>query len=67
VTLDYMPNDFCTYRLEYNHRAADVPYFAGHGGMTSPDGWTNTTVPPGWKPDLVKSEDRINAAFLFRL
>jgi hypothetical protein len=67
VTLDYMPNDFWTYRLEFNHRAADVPYFAGHGGMTSPDGWNNTATPAGWRPDLVKSEDRINAAFLFRL
>jgi hypothetical protein len=67
VTFDYMPNQFWTYRLEFNHRAADVPYFSGHGGVTSPDGWSNSPVPPGWKPDLVKSEDRINAAFLFRL
>jgi hypothetical protein len=67
VTFDYMPNQFWTYRLEYNHRAADVPYFSGHGGVTSPDGWSNAPVPPGWRPDLVKSEDRINAAFLFRL
>ncbi len=34
ITADYMPNDFITFRLEFNHRAASVPYFAGHGGMT---------------------------------
>ena len=31
---DYMPNDFITFRLEFNHRAASIPYFTGHGGMT---------------------------------
>ena len=31
---DYMPNDFITFRLEFNHRAASIPYFAGSGGMT---------------------------------
>ena len=34
VTADYMPNDFVTFRLEFNHRAASIPYFAGSGGMT---------------------------------
>ena len=29
-----MPNDFITFRVEYNHRAASIPYFAGSGGMT---------------------------------
>jgi hypothetical protein len=34
ITGDYMPNDFITFRLEFNHRAASIPYFAGSGGMT---------------------------------
>jgi hypothetical protein len=34
ITGDYMPNDFITFRVEYNHRAASIPYFAGSGGMT---------------------------------
>ena len=34
ITADYMPNDFITFRLEFNHRAASIPYFAGSGGMT---------------------------------
>ena len=62
----YMPNELITYDLEYNHRQADVPYFAGHGGVTSPDGYTTTSVPSGWRPDLVKSDSRIIAAMLLR-
>jgi hypothetical protein len=62
----YMPNELITYDLEYNHRQADTNYFAGHGGVTSPDGYTTTAVPPGWRPDLVKSDSRIIAAMLLR-
>jgi hypothetical protein len=68
VTFDYMPNQYFTYRLEYNHRAANVPYFAGPGGVTPPGG--NTGAPgslvPGWSPDLRNSENRITAAFLMK-
>ena len=62
----YMPNELITYDLEYNHRQADTNYFAGHGGVTSPDGYTTTAVPTGWRPDLVKSDSRIIAAMLLR-
>jgi len=34
LTGDYMPSQYFTYRLEYNHRAANVPYFTGPGGVT---------------------------------
>ena len=61
-----MPNELITYDLEYNHRQADTNYFAGHGGVTSPDGYTTTAVPTGWRPDLVKSDSRIIAAMLLR-
>jgi len=66
TTLDWMPDQFQTWRLEFVHRAANIPYFAGHGGVTSPDGYTTTPVPTGWTPDLVKSENRIVAALLLR-
>jgi hypothetical protein len=66
TTLDWMPNDFLTWRMEVVHREADVPYFAGPGGVTSPDGYTTTPISPNWKPDLVKSETRFIAAFLVR-
>jgi hypothetical protein len=61
-----MPTEQTTWDLEWNQRQANVPYFAGHGGVTSPDGYTTTAVPVGWRPDLVKSDDRIIAAFLLR-
>jgi hypothetical protein len=66
-----MPNKFCEFRLEYVHRHADVPYFAGPGGVTSPTGYTTTAFGPGtaypnWAPDLRNSEDRIILALLVR-
>jgi hypothetical protein len=68
VTMDYMPNQYFTYRLEYNHRAANVPYFAGPGGVTPPGGNTGAagSLVPGWSPDLRNSENRITAAFLMK-
>jgi hypothetical protein len=68
VTTDYLPSQYITYRLEYNHRAANVPYFAGPGGVTPPGG--NTGAPgslvPGWNPDLRNSENRITGAILVK-
>lgn len=67
TNLDWMPNQHLTVRLEYVHRQSSVPYFAGRGGVTSPSGYQTTPLTPGWKPDLVKAEDRIIFAVLFRL
>ena len=69
VTADYMPSQYITWRAEYNHRQANVPYFAGPGGMTPPGGNTGTpgTAVTGWQPDLSKSENRITLAMLVRL
>ena len=50
VTLDYMPSQFVTFRVEGNHRAANVPYFSGPGGVTPPGGNTGpagSIVPDG--------------------
>ena len=68
VTVDYMPSQYFTYRLEYNHRAANVPYFAGPGGVTPPGGNQGApgSIVPGWTPDLVNSENRVTAAFLLK-
>jgi hypothetical protein len=65
VGYDWMPNDFITWRAEYNHRKADCPYFAGPRGMTSADGY-NTTAVTGFVPDLTDTEDRINVAMMVR-
>jgi len=68
VTVDYMPSQYFTYRLEYNHRSANVPYFAGPGGVTPPGGNQGApgSVVSGWAPDLVNSENRVTAAFLLK-
>ena len=66
--LRWMPNQSLEFKAEWVHRESSVPYFAGPGGVTSPSGYTYTPIPSsGWAPDLVKSESRIIAAFLFRL
>lgn len=67
TNLDWMPNEHITFRFEYVHRQSSVPYFAGHGGVTSPSGYSWTALTPDWKPDLVKFEDRVIFAVLFRL
>jgi len=69
ITFDVMPSQFVTFRLEFDHRQADRPYFVGEGGLTPPNGnqgAAGATV-PGWAPDLRTSEDRINAALMVRL
>lgn len=67
TNIDIMPTQNITFRLEYVHRQASVPYFAGHGGVTSQTGYTTVPLDPAWRPDLVKAEDKIIAAVLFRL
>jgi len=81
ATFDYMPSQYITFRWEYNYRAANVPYFTGHGGVTPPGG--NNGNPAGfvclagfstcngspantWYPDLAKTESRVNFAVLVK-
>jgi hypothetical protein len=74
VTFDYMPDEATTFRIEFNHRAANVPYFAGPGGVTpyvpsaGIDGNTGApgSVVTGWAPDLVTNENRLNLALLVK-
>ncbi len=64
----WTPNQSIEFKAEWVHRQADVNYFAGPGGVTSPTGYTTTAVPAtGWLPDLVSSENRLIVAALFRL
>jgi len=80
-TFDWMPSQYITFRWEYNHRAANVPYFSGSGGVTPPGGNNNA---PGsfvclsgfstcngspantWYPDLRRTENRLNMAILVK-
>lgn len=69
VTADFMPSQFVTFRVEGNHRAANVPYFAGPGGVTPPGGNSGPpgSLVPGFTPDLRTSENRITFALLVKL
>ena len=67
LTFDYMPSQYITFRSEYNHRAANVPYFTGRGGITPPGGDNGNpgALVPGWSgPDLVRDENRMTFAIL---
>jgi hypothetical protein len=69
VAADVMPRPFVTLHVEFNHRAASVPYFTGHGGVTPPggnQGAPGSTV-EGWAPDLSKTEDRLTVALMVKL
>ena len=78
TNIAWMPNQSIEFKLELVHRQASVGYFAGPGGVTSPNGYTTDpvliqqangaiTAIPGWVPDLVRSENRIIIAILFRI
>ncbi len=69
TTFDYMPSQYITFRWEYNHRATNVPYWSGFGGVTPPGGNTfgcPGCLVPGWAPDLRKRENRLNMAILVK-
>jgi hypothetical protein len=80
-TFDWMPRQYITFRWEYDHRAASVPYFSGSGGITPPGGNTgsptqfvclagfatcNGSPANTWFPDLRKKENRLNLAILVK-
>jgi putative OmpL-like beta-barrel porin-2 len=69
TTFDFMPSQFVTFRAEFVHRHANVPYFSGSGGITPPGG--NTGAPgslvDGWSPDLRNNENRVTFALLVKL
>ncbi len=69
VTLDYMPVPYITFRAEYTHRASNVPYFEGPGGVTPPGGNQGGlgSMVAGWSPDLQPTEDRVTVAMLIKL
>src|SRR5579864_7654631 len=67
-TYDYMPSQYITFRWEFNHRHANVPYWNGPGGMTPPGGNNGNpgAIIPGWSPDLRQTEDRGTMAILVK-
>jgi hypothetical protein len=75
-TFDYMPSQYITFRWEFDHRAANVPYFSGPGGITPTSCATAFignnicgspgALVPGFTPDLKKIENRIDLAILVK-
>jgi hypothetical protein len=68
-TLDFMPLQYITFRAEYTHRWASVPYFVGPGGIT-PDGGNQGapgSLVSGFSPDLVNNENRVTMALMVRI
>jgi hypothetical protein len=37
LTFDWMPKQWLTFRVEYDYRHTNVPYWTGHGGQTPPN------------------------------
>jgi len=79
ATIDYMPSQYITFRWEFDHRAANVPYFTGAGGITPPGGDTGAPgslvslagstcngVANTWCPDLRRDENRLDLALLVK-
>jgi hypothetical protein len=67
-TFDYMPSQYITFRWEFDHRAANVPYFSGPGGITPPGGNQGAlgSLVAGFTPDLRKIENRIDLSLLVK-
>ena len=75
-TFDWMPSQYVTFRWEFDHRAANVPYFSGPGGVTPTSCPTAILVSnicgspgafvPGFAPDLKKIENRIDLSILVK-
>lgn len=75
-TFDWMPSQYITFRWEFNHRAANVPYWSGPGGVTPTSCPSAPLVEnicgspgafvPGFAPDLKKIENRIDLAILVK-
>jgi len=68
ATFDYMPSQYITFRWEFDHRAANVPYFSGRGGITPAGGNSGPpgSVVSGFTPDLRKLENRLNMAVMVK-
>jgi hypothetical protein len=67
-TFDYIPSQYITFRWEFDHRAANVPYFTGPGGITPAGGNQGAagSIVAGFTPDLRKIENRIDLSILVK-
>lgn len=67
ITIQFMPNEFMTFGIEWVTRHVNVPYFSGPGGVTSANGWNAPIgIATGYNADLVKDENRLIFSTIFR-
>ena len=66
ATQDFWPSPWLLVRLEYAHRAANIPYFSGRGGITGPNGLPAAN-PADFTPDLRNTDDRFILDVTLRL
>jgi hypothetical protein len=57
ATFDYMPRQWLTFRVEYDFRHANVPYWSGHGGITPPNAFGYTPGTNNGSPQLFACMD----------
>ena len=57
ATFDYMPRQWLTFRIEYDFRHANVPYWVGHGGMTPPNSFGYSPGTNNGNPQLFACMD----------
>jgi hypothetical protein len=66
ATLDVLPGPWSLFRIEYSHRESNQPYFAGHNGITGPNG-IQGPFDPGFFPNFQKRDDRLIVNATLRL
>jgi hypothetical protein len=65
--VQFMPNEYNTFGIEFVSRHSNVPYFSGRGGVTSTNGWQSPIgTTDNFHPDLVQSENRLILSSIFR-
>jgi hypothetical protein len=52
-----MPRQWLTFRVEYDFRHANVPYWSGHGGITPPNAYGYTPGTNNGSPQLFACMD----------
>jgi hypothetical protein len=57
LTLDWMPKQYITFRIEPDYRHASVPYWTGRGGITPPAGLGESLLTPNGFPSEYACND----------
>jgi hypothetical protein len=64
ITLDWMPQQYITFRTEYGYRHANVPYWSGRGGITPGDNTSPSTIPGPTAGSILPGTAFVSGPFL---